>query len=234
MRLYHGTSSRHLEQILKEGLAPRAERASNWEAESCNEVVYLTKTYGLYFAANAIIAEGEELIIVEIDTDLLPDKDKLLSDEDAIWFAWKAGVIKPHQVEAWIYDETKERQAQYFAGFLEDFTSMGCTWDWSLRALGNCTYMGTIPPSAITRIISYKADGGWWLAFHDPTITPQNFRFCGPEYEATQLVIADRFNEALDIQMPFPMTLGLEKIDEMCRAHRTGLQTFEAKSEFTA
>lgn len=233
MRLYHGTSSRHLDQILKEGLTPRAERPSNWDAESCNEVVYLTKTYGLHFAGNAVNAENEDLVIVEIDTDLLPDQEKLLPDEDSLWFAWKAGAIKPHQVEAWIYDEPKERQAQYFAGFLEDFASMGCTWDWSLKVLGNCTHLGAIPPSAMTRIISYKHDGAWWLAFHDPTITPQNFRFCGAEYEATQLVVAGRLEEAKNIPIMMPMALSLDRIDEMCREHRTGIQTFEVVQKLT-
>ncbi|TLX17119.1 hypothetical protein [Rhizobium sp. MHM7A] len=213
---------------MKEGLAPRAERLSNWDAESCDEVVYLTKTYGLHFAANARKNDSEDLVIIEIDTDLLPDQEKLLADEDALWFAWKAGVIKPNEVEEYIYDQPQEKQVQWFAGFLEDFSSLGCTWDWSLKTLGNCTYLGIIPPSAITRIVTYEAKTGWWVAFHDPQIAPSNFKFCGAEYEATQLVVAGRLDQAKNVKMMFPMVLGLDDIDEMCRAHRTGLQTFEA------
>lgn len=227
MRLYHGTSSRHLEAILKDGLIPRAERKSNWEAESCADVVYLTKTYGLHFAANARKDDAEDMLIVEIDTDLIPDQEKLLADEDALWFAWKAGVIKPHEVEEHVHDQPQEKQVQWFAGFLEDFSSLGCTWEWSLKTLGNCTYLGVIPPSAITRTVTYEAKSGWWFAFHDPLVSPSNFRFCGAEYEATQLVVAGRLDEAKNVQMLLPMVLSLDGIDEMCRARRTGLQTFE-------
>jgi hypothetical protein len=227
MRLYHGTSSRHLEAILKEGLVPRAERISNWEAESCDEVVYMTKTYGLHFAANARGDSDEDLVIVEIDTDLLPEQDKLLADEDALWFAWKAGVIKENEVEEYIYDEPQEKQVQWFANFLEDFASMGCTADWSLKTIGNCTYMGIIPPSAITRIITYEGKSGWWIAFHDPQVAPSNFKFCGAEYEATQLVAAGRLDEANNVPMTFPMLLSLEKISELCESHRTSLQIFD-------
>jgi hypothetical protein len=228
MRLYHGTSSRYLEQILKEGLTPRAERLSNWDAESCDEVVYLTKTYGIHFASNARKSDAEDMVIVEIDTDLLPDQEKLLADEDALWFAWKAGVIKENEVEEYIYDLPQEKQVNWFAGFLEDFASRGCTWDWSLKTIGNCTYMGVIPPSAITRIATYDAKGAWWFAFHDPQVAPSNFKFCGAEYEATQLVAAGRLEEAKMVEMMFPMMpLTLDDIDRMCTEHRTGMQVFE-------
>lgn len=227
MRLYHGTTSRHLEAILKDGLLPRADRKSNWQAESCDEVVYLTKTYGLHFAATARQDKTEDLVIIEIDTDLLPDAEALFADEDALWFAWRAGLMREQDIEDWVYDEPMEKQAQYFAGFLENFAHEGFTWDWSLKTIGNCTYKGTIPPSAITRVVSYEAATGWWFAFHDPQVAPSNFKFCGPEYEATQLVVMDRLEEAKEVKMMLPMFMSLDAVNEMCRGHRRKLRDFE-------
>ncbi len=227
MKLYHGTTSRYLSDIIENGLQPRGERKSNWKATSCEEVVYLTKTYGLYFAANAVTRKKDDLLIVEIDTDLLPDQEALLPDEDSLWFAWKAGQIPARDVESWIYDEEKERQAAYFAGFLEDFAYQGFDHEWSLKTLGNCTYKGTIPPTAITRMLTYKADTTWWLGFHDPIIAPNNFRFCGAELEAVQLVIADRLDEARAIKPMFPMTFSLDQINEIAKSQRTKMIEME-------
>lgn len=51
--LYHGTSSKYLPSILREGIKPRKlTRQSNWKTtiESRNDMVYLTNAYALYFA----------------------------------------------------------------------------------------------------------------------------------------------------------------------------------------
>lgn len=220
MRLYHGTSSRHLESILTHGLQPRGEGKSNWDAASSGEVVYLTKTYGLYFASHARKSIDEDMLIVEIDTDLLPSQEPLLADEDAITFAWQSGKLPPFGDENWLRTESLERQAMYFADFLRDYADIGCTAEWSVSVLGNCTHHGAIPPEAITRIISYEGKNGWWLAFHDPLITPANYRFCGSEYEATQLTVAGRLEEAKAIKHMLPMMISLDYVDQLCAEHR--------------
>jgi hypothetical protein len=230
MRLYHGTSRRHLDHILENGLLPRAERKSNWNATSCEDVVYLTKTYGLHFAYNARLAADEELLIVEIDSDLLPDQTMLLPDEDALWFSWMAGEIHENDVEQYVNGLSQEEQAQWFGGFLEEFNEQGFTAEWSLKFLGNCSYKGSIPPSAITRIAAYEPTAFWWYRFHDPQVSPSNFRFCGSEYEATQLITVDRLDEAKRVPQLFPMMLGptlsLDDIDALCKEHRTLLEVF--------
>ncbi len=223
MRLYHGTSERHLESIIANGIRPRCDQSSNWVAESSDEAVYLTKCYAMHFAANARKSNDEKLIIIEIDTDLLPDPSLLLADEDAVTFAWRNGKLPSFEDESWLVHQSMEKQAVYFANFLSDYADFGCDAEWSLGVLGNCTYHGTIPPEAITRVVSYEGNGNWWFAFFDPVIAPANFMFCGSEYEATQLVLAERLDEAKAIQHVFPMMMSLEAIEELCARHRTAV-----------
>ncbi len=78
--LYHGTSAKHLEAILKKGLLPRSAHGnSNWEGdiESKAGFVYLTDAYPVYFAY-AAAKENEDLAIVRVEVDevkLFPDED---------------------------------------------------------------------------------------------------------------------------------------------------------------
>lgn len=218
MRLYHGTSSRHLESILRDGLKPRGEGPSNWEAASSNQVVYLTRTYGLHFASNARTTSDEDLAIVEIDTDLLPNPESLLADEDAICFAWQKGHLPRFSDEGWLRRQTLQQQAMYFAELLQEYSRRGFTASWSLNVLGNCTHKGVIPPEAITRVVTYEGKIAWWLFFHDPVISPLNYGFCGPEYEATQLIVAGRPDEAAQVEQVFPMNF--REVEDICAKRR--------------
>lgn len=112
----------------------------------------------------------------------------------------------------------------HFSGMLEELAEDGFDHETSLQLLGNCSYSGTIPVSAITRVISYSAsDGPWWVAFHDPVIAPMNFRFNGPEYVARQLVVADRLEEARSVPQILPSFIDLDAVEAMCAPRRDTL-----------
>jgi hypothetical protein len=221
MRLYHGTSSRHLEAILEHGLVPRHDAPSNWTAASSSERVYLTNAYAMYFAQAARVDSSEDLVIVEVDTDLLPDQSCLQADEDTAWFIWQHDAID-HRFMPPPEMSDKHEQAMHFSRLLGPLAEHGITAQKSLELLGNCSHEGTVPPSAITRVLRYSAaDGLWWVTFHDPVISPMNFRFHGPEYQATQLVVADRLDEAKQIEQWMPSFISLDTVETICARRRT-------------
>lgn len=221
MRLYHGTSSRHLDTILEHGLVPRGDTPSNWPAASSAERVYLTNAYAMYFAQSSRKDRSEDLLVVEIDTDLLSDLSRLQADEDSAWFVWHKGSMPARFCPPFTMTDNYE-QAMHFSGILDELSEYGIGHEMSLELIGNCSHLGTIPPSAITKMVRYSAsDGPWWIAFHDPIVSPLNFRFNGSEYRATQLVVADRLDEARMVEQLMPGFLDLNAVEEMCAARRT-------------
>jgi hypothetical protein len=221
MRLYHGTSSEHLDAILEHGLIPRGEQASNWTAASANDRVYLTDAYAMYFAQSSRKGSGEDLVIVEIDTDLLPDLSALHADEDAAWFVFQHGALEDQFMPP-VGMTDRHEQAMHFSRILRPLAEFGIGYEKSMDLLGNCTHEGAIPPSAITSIVRYSAaDGPWWVSFHDPVISPLNYRFHGSEYRATQLVVAGRLDEARLVEQLIPGFLDLDAVERMCAPRRT-------------
>ncbi|MCV9963522.1 hypothetical protein OIU34_16590 [Pararhizobium sp. BT-229] len=224
MRLYHGTSSRHLDTILQQGIVPRGDTPSNWPAASSSERVYLTNAYAMYFAQSSRKDRSEDLLVVEIETDLLPDATRLQADEDSAWFIWSQGSM-PRQFCPPFTMTDKYEQAMHFSGILDDLAEYGMDHEMSLELLGNCSHLGTIPPSAITKVLRYSAaEGPWWVMFHDPVISPLNFKFNGSEYRATQLVVADRLEEARHVEQLIPGFLDLDAVERMCASRRTEIQ----------
>jgi hypothetical protein len=223
MRLYHGTSSRHLDRILEHGLVPRGNAVSNWEAASANDHIYLTAAYGMYFAQSSRKARSEDLLIVEIDTELLPDRSALHADEDTVWFLHQHGAIDDRFMPPEGTTD-KYEQAMHYSRMLRQLSEHGIGYEKSLELLGNCSYEGAIPVSAITGLVRYtEAEGPWWLSFHDPVISHLNYRFHGSEYRATQLVVAGRLEEAQLVEQLMPGFLNLEAVEEMCAPRRTVL-----------
>lgn len=219
MKLYHGTSSRHLDAIMSDGLAPRGEGPSNWQAASSPDGVYLTNAYGMYFAQASRRKASEDLVIVEIDTDSL-DASNLRADEDSAWSAWERGHISDRFAPPRGLD--RYGQAMHFSENLGELSESGFGYETSLALLGNCSHVGHVPSDAISRVLRYSADeGAWWIAFHDPVISPMNFVFNGPEYVATQLVVAGRLEEAKAVPQIMPSFLGLDDIEAMCAPRRT-------------
>ncbi len=134
MKLYHGTSSDHLDSILKHGLQPRGQKKGNWkEFPSRPDMVYLTTTFAPYFATMS----GGNPLIVEIDLEQL-DKCFLYPDEDYISALCKAAKQK-------ISHETIRQKLWRWQQ----------KWTESVEMMGNCCYKGTIPPSAFTRYVKW-------------------------------------------------------------------------------
>jgi hypothetical protein len=218
MKLYHGTSLRHLKSISDNGLVPRGARPSNWKAASDDKSVYLSDAYALYFADQAQL-DDEGLLLVEVETDLL-DPTSLRADEDAALHAYQAGALPelhpllkgystPHSRAKAISRELSSLAQDYGIGHLQ-----------SLRYLGTCSHLGTIPPDAITRMFAFNGAGKWFLPFHDPIISPENYAICGDEYRAVHLVLAGQLDDALAIEMKIPSLLDLRQLAKYCERFR--------------
>ena len=164
MKLYHGTSERNLEKLLKDGLAPRGEGITNWkEYPSRPDMVYLTQAYALYFAISASDTDTERCLIMEIDTTKL-NQTKFFPDED--FLAQEAGSLMMHEFfRDNIFDHKKR-------------------WKDSLLQLGNVAYRGKVHPYAFSRYCLFDAKVRPEIAMNalDPTISIMNYKFCGPKY----------------------------------------------------
>jgi len=185
MKLYHGTSANCLNQILSDGLTPRIVNGkSTWEhtVPSRMDAVYLTEVYAGYFACCACKNSRDNWLILEIDTDLL-DQTLLMPDEDFLEqvtrikeIAVKLGV--PGQVAKY----KMKTRTRWFRERLELFHGQ---WVTSLKMLGNCCYLGTIPMSAITRIVSFDPASNKYVSWgcSDPVINFQNYSFMKNKYK---------------------------------------------------
>jgi hypothetical protein len=164
MKLYHGTSTKRLDEILKHGLRPRKGRKckSNWkEYPSRTDMVYLTSAYPFYFAASAA-GKGEDPVVFEIDTTLL-EEGNFFPDEDFISQGMKD--IANHDK----YRENLELYQHH--------------WELSVEKLGNCCYKGVIPAKAITRYcILSKKRSDLLIQMLDPSISIMNFMVLGTWY----------------------------------------------------
>lgn len=82
-RLYHGTSTRHLESILRNGICPRGRKRSvdkNWPSHPRR--VYLSDAFAFKFGLDAM-ANKEGVVIFEVDTGLLPSWN-FAADDDVV------------------------------------------------------------------------------------------------------------------------------------------------------
>lgn len=200
MKMYHGTSASVAIAARKDGLSPRGERSSNWDVESRSDLVYLTTAYAAYFANNA---DGDGLWgIVEVETTLL-NKSLILPDEDALEQAFRNLEISPRtpkivrDIATSIEDMTMEQRTYWFRNNLEEHANLASG---SVKALGNCSYKGVIPPEAITRIsvVDHKDIGEiGWLAV-DPVISVANYAIAGAKYRAATKWLIGRELETND------------------------------------
>lgn len=183
MKLYHGTSTRYLDLLLRGGIKPKQdqdgeEERGNWEHTnfpSRDDMVYLTVAYPFYFAMCAAgetsDREGEKYqpVVLEVESDEL-DQDLFHPDEDFI-----------AQVMAEQEKMSLEDCHNYVLENLENWQHL---WRESVEHMGNCAYMGTVPPNAIKRYCVFRSDQRPYLsmAFLDPSISILNYRFCGEKH----------------------------------------------------
>jgi hypothetical protein len=173
--LYHGTSERLLPSILANGLRPRGKGSKgNWKGtvESNPGCVYLTDAYPLFFATNCA-RKGERLAVIQLATDRL-DNGRLVPDEDVLEQAGRGHDGIPGDMR---------KRTRHYRARLSDFLFTE-NWQTSLRAMGTCGYMGTIAPSAITRValLDPREAGTLWLTASDAQICLANYRFCQTKY----------------------------------------------------
>jgi hypothetical protein len=174
MLLYHGTSERHLDAILREGIRPRGRKIGNWQhtVTSAPGNVYLTSAYAIYFA-NCAAKSGDNLAVIEVDTAKVW-QDLLRPDEDFLEAVTRKAGPAP-------LDKSMADRVRWYRKRLADYSHH---WEDSVRELGTCSVAGPVPVSAITRIAVLPA-GGYGqlvLAGHDPAITLVNYMIVGGRY----------------------------------------------------
>ena len=197
MKVYHGTSESVARAAMTEGLKTRDELGikSHWDqCPSRGDLVYLTQAYAGYFGF-AASEPGGKIGILEIDLDLL-DADLVLPDEDFIEQGTRGhdDQWQDHIIRESLRGLDMAQRTEFFRDNLTMFSGL---WEMSLEGLGNCAYMGSIPPEAITRICIYdpKKNGVITGMLLDPCISLMNYRFCGSKYRALcRWLIGDQVN----------------------------------------
>jgi hypothetical protein len=185
MQLFHGTSGKYLESILKHGLLPRrfSKHKGNFAhtVQSDRNRVYLSDSYAPYFAWGTNGKDDDNNpVVIAVDTDRFDNL--IMADEDAIEQVDRA------QNKIKILD-TKDiwRRTNKFRRLAPDLEYSGSfTYEDSLATLGTCAVAGTIDPKAILGYIKFQK-GSLWRVW-DPTITLLNYAFMKDFYrEATRV-----------------------------------------------
>ena len=177
--LYHGTSTKYLDDILLKGITPRHNKGiGNWSGNPSHPLmVYLSDAYPVYFAQQSVNAynekncdsEKDEPVVLEVIVDtkrLYPDED-FLEQYHRIAPQWKDAVEKTTMQERTIYFK------QNLLDYKDDYQT-------SLFGLGNCCHKGVIKPKNIVRysILDYNEI----LNYSDPSINLQNYQLLGGRY----------------------------------------------------
>lgn len=194
MKLYHGTNAKWLPNILRIGIEPRGSRRSrsNWKHvphQSNRNCVYLTNSYAPYFAHNATDI-NEVVAIIEVDTDRMSE-DNFYADEDFLEQVFRGRDGDDRSMS----ERTLSYRAKQFSYRWTDNPVYPLWWKASVAGLGTCSYRGTVPIEAITRIVTYPRKSNLHLMFtFDPTITLINQRIMGEYYqELTRKLFAGEF-----------------------------------------
>lgn len=222
MFLYHGTTERHLANIIKHGIRPRKyHEEDNWlhTVSSNQNCVYLTVAYALYFAHAALKDDEDDsrLIIFEIDSEILKE-NLLCPDEDFLAQA---------NVDPTKTDLPMKEKNEHYRKIMHKYLH-----EPSLKSIGNCCYKGIIPTKAIKRIafISQKAHREIFMSGYDPMISIMNFRIKGEDYMKSTKWIFDPESVQQEYRdFPHPYEIGkMKKIPRLpISESREGIEIFD-------
>jgi hypothetical protein len=139
MILYHGTAASRIQSILTSGLNPRLEADGNWftTVKSNSELVYMASDPDIcehYSLRAALVEEDRHGAVLSIDTSLL-DESLFRVDENFIDLE-ERGVFQNCVTSRRIEQATE--------------AALDTRWRESLSRFGGCSYLGTVPPSALS------------------------------------------------------------------------------------
>lgn len=222
MFLYHGTTERHLANIVKHGIRPRKYHdEDNWghTVSSNPNCVYLTVAYALYFAHAALkdSDDNSRLIVFEIDSEKLKE-NLLCPDED---FLAQANVDPTKK------DLPMKEKNEYYRKIMHKYLH-----DPSLKSIGNCCYKGVVPVKAINRIafITEQAHLNVFRSGYDPMISIMNFRIKGEEYMKSTKWLFDP-EQVPQEYSDFPSPYEMGKMDKIPKLpisdSREGIEVFK-------
>lgn len=141
-RLYHGTIERNVPQILRNGLLPSRILGNFVYTDAHRQLtdyIYLTEGRAPIYANNTAIMQQSRPVLIEIDTSHL-NVENLRADEDYVLKSriQASEAESPDEKVARAYELT-EQHPEY--------------WSDCLDTMGNLSFKGAIPVSAITRIV---------------------------------------------------------------------------------
>ena len=206
MKLYHGTSEAVARAVLQHGLKPRSVSGheGNWDhtIPSDPSRVYLTECYAPYFSMTALNARLDGLddpehhrgAIIEVDTSLL-DADRMLPDEDFLEQA-----IRSREEDQAMLGISRLSMKERTAWFRDNVWSFQHLWRDSIASLGNASYAGTVPTSAITRVWAWNPNAtDLSMMALDPSITLLNHALCANKYKALTRCLMGEQVDAADL-----------------------------------
>ena len=195
--LYHGTSTRNLDDIMKNGIKPRRESEGVWDddCQSREDMVYLTNSYAPFFAQQAcLLKDGEYIykpVVIEVSISDKQANKRLYPDEDYLeQLARDNGSSLPESY----FSLDLVGKTKFFRERLEHYQPM---WTHSLQGLGNVAFKGVVYPKFINRYTILDEDK--IIDYSDPVICIPNQRFLGHKYHkvCSELIWSEPYSKKI-------------------------------------
>jgi hypothetical protein len=241
--LYHGTAAKHLDEIEKNGLIPRAQSKikSNWThtVTSNKDAVYLTDAYAWHFAVCA--SKDDKGLILEIDRGMLRP-ELLCPDEDVLEQTTRGAGPSDEAPNFAPIEWSMARRTRFYRKLARHNPNLV---DASLSQMGTCGYYGAIPWEAVTRyvivdlkklptVLRYQAI--------DSQVSILNYRvlkdrhrafthwFFGDQVTASELTGNNRLETTLDTELKLMLDEQDKRMAEAMNM-RNGLQVVDVNHE---